>query len=134
MDDSVRSVFDSYPDKYRRPLLQIRELIYSIASKIPEVGGLEESLKWGQPSYSTVKKIGSPIRLDRFGADKIAIFFNCQTSLVSNFIRLFGDKLDFSNNRAIVINPNEKLTIDELSFCIDKALTYHLNKSNKVFL
>lgn len=47
MDTCVENVFNSYPVEYREPLMQIRELIYNVASKIPEVGELEESLKWG---------------------------------------------------------------------------------------
>lgn len=129
MDTSVINVFNSYPVEYREPLLQIRELIYSVASKIPEVGELEECLKWGQPTYSTVKKkTGSPIRLDRFDKDKIAIFFHCQTKLVSNFRTLFHSSLEFSENRAIVLDPNESLPTNELALCIEMALTYHLNK------
>lgn len=104
MNASVENVFMNYPVEYREPLLQIRELIYSVASKIPEVGELEESLKWGQPTYSTVKtKAGSPIRLDRFGEDKIGIFFHCQTSLVDSFRILFHSNLEFSKNRAIIM-------------------------------
>lgn len=130
MDISVEKVFNSYPVEYREPLMQIRELIYNVASKIPEVGELEESLKWGQPTYSTVKtKAGSPIRLDRFDQDKIAIFFHCQTSLVDSFRTLFHNNLEFSKNRAIVIEPNKELKTNELALCIEMALTYHLKKS-----
>lgn len=129
MDISVDKVFNSYPVEYREPLMQIRELIYNVASKIPKVGELEESLKWGQPTYSTVKtKAGSPIRLDRFGQDKIAIFFHCQTSLVDSFRTLFHSNLEFSQNRAIVIEPNKELQTNELALCIEMALTYHLKK------
>lgn len=129
MNTSVENIFNSYPAELREPLMQIRELIYYVASKIPEVGELEESLKWGQPTYSTVKtKAGSPIRLDRFGEDKIAIFFHCQTSLVESFKTLFNNNLEFYKNRAIVIDPNKELQTKELSLCIEMALTYHLSK------
>jgi len=129
MSISVENVFNNYPVEYREPLMQIRELIYDIASKNPEIGELEESLKWGQPTYSTVQtKAGSPIRLDRFGEDKIAIFFHCQTSLVESFRTMFQGNLEFSKNRAIVIDPNKELQTNELALCIEMALTYHLKK------
>lgn len=129
MDIRAENVFNSYPVEYREPLMQIRELIYNVANKIPEVGELEESLKWGQPTYSTVEtKAGSPIRLDRFGEDKIAIFFHCQTELVHRFRTLFHSNLEFSKNRAIVIDPNKELQANELALCIEMALTYHLKK------
>lgn len=129
MNVNVQNMFKSYPVEYREPLLKIRKLIYSVASKNPEVGELEESLKWGQPTYSTVKtKSGSPIRLDRFEEDKIAIFLHCQTSLVESFRTLLHDKLKFSKNRAIVIDPKKEIQTNELAVCIEMALTYHLKK------
>ena len=132
MEDSVYDVFNNYPTEYRDTLFIIRKLIYDIARNIPEVGAIEESLKWGQPTYSTIEtKTGTPIRLDRFGADKIAIFFHCQTTLISDFRTLFSSKLEFSKNRAIVLDFNKELPIDELSLCIEMALTYHLKKKDK---
>lgn len=129
MNATVESVFNSYPLAYRTPLLELRGLIYAVAGQLPQVGALEESLKWGQPTYTTIKtKAGSPIRLDRFGEDKIALFFHCQTSLVESFKTLFHGTLAFSKNRAIVIDPHKELPINELSFCIERALTYHLKK------
>lgn len=128
MEENVKNLFESYPDFCREPLLQLRELIYKVASEIPQVGGLKESLKWGQPSYSTIKRAGSPIRLDRFGEDKIALYFHCQISLVDSFRTLFHSNLEFSDNRAIIIDPNKELPINELALCIEMALTYHLKK------
>ncbi|MFV0393983.1 MAG: DUF1801 domain-containing protein [Coprobacillaceae bacterium] len=129
MNIEVENVFNSYPIEYREPLLKIRELIYTIASKIPEIGKLDESLKWGQPTYSTLEtKSGSPIRIDRFEEDKIAIFFHCQTSLVESFRTLFRDTLEFSKNRAIVIDPNKEMKMNELAICIELALTYRLKR------
>lgn len=129
MENSINTVFNNYPVEYRDKLLEIRKLIYDIASDIPEVGTIEESLKWGQPTYSTTKtKAGTPIRLDKFEEGKVAIFFHCQTTLISNFRSLFGSKLEFSKNRAIVLECNKELPTDELSLCIQMALTYHLKK------
>lgn len=126
MDVNVANVFEQYPKEYRKPLLQIRELIFNTAAGLTNVGALEESLKWQQPSYATrISKSGSPIRLDRFGPEKIAIFFHCQTTLVEEFRALFSDVFEFSKNRAIVLDPAAELPIKELTFCIEQALTYH---------
>ncbi|WP_207695210.1 hypothetical protein DOK67_0001251 [Enterococcus sp. DIV0212c] len=125
-DVSVATVFEHYPEEYRKPLLAVRELIFDTASHVTVVGELEESLKWNQPSYATkVSKSGSPIRIDRFGTDKIAIFFHCQTTLVEEFRALFSDVFEFSKNRAIVLDPKAELPTNELTFCIERALTYH---------
>ena len=132
MDSSAESAFNDYPLEYRKPLLQLRELVYAVAAKLPEVGALEESLKWGQPTYTTIEtKSGSPMRIDRFGEDRIAIFFHCQTSLVGTFRTMFPDTLEFSQNRAIVLDPHKELPANELSLCIEMALTYHLKKKDK---
>ncbi|MBM7687426.1 hypothetical protein BCR24_11980 [Enterococcus ureilyticus] len=126
IDSNVANVFEGYPERYRQPLLQIRELIFSTAASLNAVGEVEESLKWNQPSYATtITKSGSPIRIDRFGAEKIALFFHCQTTLVEEFRALFGEGLEFSKNRAIVLDPDKELPINELAFCIEQALMYH---------
>ncbi|EOL50520.1 DUF1801 domain-containing protein [Enterococcus caccae] len=126
VDINVANVFEQYPMDYRQPLLQIRELIFNTAAGLIIVGELEESLKWNQPSYATkFSKSGSPIRIDRFGDKKIALFFHCQTTLVEEFRALFSDAFEFSKNRAIVLDPAEELPINELRFCIEQALTYH---------
>lgn len=70
-------------------------------------------------------KGASPIRIDRFEEDKIAVFFHCQTNLIETFRGMFPDILEFSKNRAIVLDPTEPLPLKELSFCIRMALTYY---------
>lgn len=70
-------------------------------------------------------KGASPIRIDRFGEDKVALFFHCQITLLENFKGMFPVIFDFSNNRAIVLDPKNQLPVKERSFCIQMALTYH---------
>ncbi len=60
----VAAIFNSYPQKIRDKLMILRLLILETASTIEGVGELEETLKWGEPSYLTPKtKSGSTIRL-----------------------------------------------------------------------
>ncbi|AKJ42330.1 Domain of uncharacterised function (DU1801) [Pragia fontium] len=128
--NDVQAVFDAYPEKYRRPLLAIRDLIFDVASKTEGVGRITETLKWSQPSYLTQETgSGTTIRLDRFGESHIAFFVHCQTTLVDSFRGLFQD-LDYSNNRAIIFDPEADLPMDELAICIAMSLTYKLNKKN----
>lgn len=130
MEKIIVDRFEQFPVEYRIPLLQIRELIFATAAEIDGVGELEESLKWNQPSYATkVSKSGSPIRIDRFGDEKIALFFHCQTTLIEEFRALLKDRLEFSGNRAIVLDTNEELPVKELRYCIQRALTYHKKTS-----
>lgn len=123
---NVAITFERYPERFQKPLLELRALIFETAASISAVGELEESLKWSQPSYATkASKSGSPIRIDRFGDEKIALYFHCQTTLVEEFRALFSEVFEFSKNRAIVLDPDKELPKKELAFCIEQALTYH---------
>jgi hypothetical protein len=119
----VDDTFMEYPLLYRKRLLELRELIFDTGERIDKTNKIEESLKWGQPSYTC--KGASPVRIDRFEKDKIAMFFHCQTTLVETFRKLFANDLMFSKNRAIVLDPKKELPVEELKICIEMALTYH---------
>lgn len=127
----VAAVFESYPSAIKQKLLFLRQLIFKVASKTEGVGVLEETLKWGQPSYLTTQsKSGSQIRIDREKANpaRYAMYFHCQTTLVDSFKELYRGKFKFVGNRSIVFNMTDKVPIEELSNCISMALTYYLNK------
>ncbi|MBD2810315.1 DUF1801 domain-containing protein [Xenorhabdus sp. Vera] len=126
--NEVQSVFNHYPKLYQMRLLMIRELIFDVASKTQGVGLITEDLKWGQPSYLTLETgSGTTIRLDRFGDSHVAIFVHCQTTLVDTFRTLFPE-LTYSKNRAIVLDPEADLPINELRICIEMTLTYKLRE------
>ena len=123
----VAAAFSSYPTRVRAKLLALRRLILDTASTTDGVGPLEETLKWGQPSYLTSEsKSGSTIRIDRVkGADgQVAIFFHCQTNLVETFRALYPE-LRYSGNRAILLDAKAKLPKAALRHCVALALTYH---------
>lgn len=123
-DPNVKRKFEGYSPKNRKALLEIRQLIFDIGRELSPNENIVENLKWNQPSY-TAKK-GTPIRLDTFDNDKIAMFFHCQTHLIEQFREMFQDDLVFSKNRAIVIDPVLPLPIEDLRVCIQMGLTYHL--------
>ena len=127
----VAAVFDSYPTDVRKPLLRLRQLILETAASTDGVGALEETLKWGQPSYLTAKpKTGSTIRIDRVKGreGKYALYVHCQTNLVSTFREIYPDSFSYEGNRGIVFDAGDSLPEDELRHCISLALTYHLRK------
>ena len=124
----VLSVIEGYPDKIRDRLLEIRELVYQVANEREEIGPLTETLKWSQPSFLTeVSGSGTTVRIDRHTDNEVAIFFHCQTSLVETFRELLPE-LNYLKNRAIILNVNELLPVDEVKVCLDMALTYKLDK------
>ena len=127
----VAEIFDRYPPKIKKKLNSLRNLILHTASRTPGAGELEETLRWGQPSYiSTKSKTGSTIRIDRvkLSENEFAMYFHCRTNLIETFRKLYPDDFKFLGNRAIVFNEKDKIPIKKLSHYIQLALTYHVNK------
>ena len=127
----VAAVFQRYPKAIKTKLMFLRQLIFEVASTTSGVGELEETLKWGQPSYLTTQtKSGSLIRIDQIKSQegKYALYFHCQTTLVDSFKEIYRDVFEFGDNRSIIFSVQDKVPVEALSHCIAMALTYHLNK------
>jgi len=124
----VAAVFEHYPINIQKKLHALRQLILETASEAAEVDSVEETLKWGEPSY--IAKAGSTIRMGwkKQNPDQYALYFNCQTKLVETFREIYRDKFIFEGNRAIVFNEKDDILADELKQCILSALTYHTRK------
>ena len=121
----VKDIFDNYPKSVQKQLLHLRELVLSVASEIDGLEKIEETLKWGEPSYLT--KYGSTVRMDwkEKNPEQFAVYFKCTSSLVPTFKTIYKDKFKFEGNRAIVFKLNDKIPETELKHCISIALTYH---------
>jgi len=129
-DPAVTAVFDACPRPVKSKLLALRRLIFATAKSTAGVGALEEALKWGQVSYLTSEtRSGSTIRIDRVksAASQYAIYFHCQTDLVSTFRELYPE-LNYGGNRSILLDAADELPEEALRHCVALALTYHLNK------
>ncbi len=130
----VAAVFESYPKEIRTKLMFLRELILETAASIEAVGEIEETLKWGEPSYLTPKtKSGSTVRIDwkKAQAKQYAMYFKCTANLVVAFREKYPKKFKYEKNRAIVFNMDDEIPVKELKTCIALALTYHRNKNLK---
>jgi len=133
-DPAVAAVFEAYSTGLKSRLLELRRLILETAANTQGVGSVQETLKWGQPSYLTPETgSGSTIRIDKLksGDGRYAMFFNCQTTLVDTFRELYRNDLAFEGNRAIVFDGGATIPEEALRHCIALALTYHLNKRRK---
>jgi len=126
----VMEVYNGYPQKWREKTLHIRQLVLDVATELKEVATLEETLKWGEPSYLT--GTGSTIRIAwlRSKPEQYGIYFNCRTKLVDTFQELFGDTLVYEGNRAIIFKYDDLIPEKELRECVKLSLTYHLRKNN----
>ncbi|MGB3934405.1 MAG: DUF1801 domain-containing protein [Burkholderiales bacterium] len=127
----VAAVFETYPKEIKSKLIFLRQLILDVASRTNGVGELEETLKWGQPSYLTTQtQSGSLVRIDQIKSQegRYAMYFHCQTTLVDSFKEMYRGQFEFGGNRSIIFNVKDKVPVKELSHCVSMALTYHLNK------
>jgi hypothetical protein len=129
MEDNpqVLALLKSYPDNIRNALLGLRRLILETAAGNDRIGDLQETLKWGQPSYLTVRpKTGTTIRIDRDTSAEgdIALYVNCRTSLVSEWRGLFPH-LTFGGDRSVHFRLEAPLPEAPLRQMITMALTYH---------
>ena len=118
-------VFENYPDSVRSQMEKLRELVLDAASEVDGLENLEETLKWGEPSYLT--KHGSTVRVDWKvkKPDQYAMYFKCTSKLVPTFKKLYQDTFTFEGDRAIIFKLDEKIPKNELKHCIKLALTYH---------
>lgn len=124
-DPEVESVFTKYPELVRNKLLHLRKLILDAANEIEEIQQIEETLKWGEPSY-LVKK-GSTIRIDwkEKKPNQYAIYFKCTSRLVPTFKMIYNSLFKYEGNRAIIFQMNDMIPEAELKRCISVGLTYH---------
>ena len=124
----VSAVFETYPPEIRKRAMRLRRLVLDTAAELAEVGEVEETLKWGEPSYVTLT--GSTIRLGWKASrpDEFKLLFHCGTKLVDTFKELYHDALEFEGNRAIVLHEAANLPVPPLRHCISLALTYHRRK------
>ncbi|HRP57204.1 DUF1801 domain-containing protein [Agriterribacter sp.] len=106
-------------------MLFLRELVIETAEETEGLKELEETLKWGGPSFVT--KNGSTLRMDwkTKSPDQYAMYFQCTSRLVETFRLVFDDKFQFEGNRAIVFQLNQKIPVNELKECIKASLSYH---------
>lgn len=132
MPAPVAEVFARFPEPIRARLLQIREMIFTVADETGGVGPLTETLKWGEPAYLTEKSgSGTTIRLgiSKAAPEDCAVFVNCKTNLIETFRAHFADNFAFEGQRALIIPANDTLRREPLALCLQAALTYHRQKT-----
>lgn len=125
----VVSKFNSYPKDIKPKLEYLRKLVLETASENESILEIEETLKWGEPSY-LVKK-GSTIRMDWKAKtpNQYAMYFKCTSKLVATFKEVYSDTFNYEKNRAIVFDIEDKVPKKELKACINSALNYHKRKN-----
>lgn len=120
----------SYPDFVRGKMQFLRELVLETAIEIPEITNLEETLKWGEPSFLT--RTGSTLRMDwkKKAPEQYHMYFKCTSRLVETFKLVFGDLFTYEKNRAIIFQLEQEIPVLELKKCIKATLIYHKVKND----
>ena len=126
----VAEVIAAYPEQIQTKLYYLRKLVLEAAAELDLIEELEETLKWGEPSYLAPK--GSTIRMDwkKKTPDQYALYFKCTSKLVGAFRELYSDVFEFDKNRAIVFQLEDKVSAKELKECIKMGLVYHTIKQD----
>lgn len=121
----VDEKFNSYPKEIVPKMEFLRNLIIETATENEMIQEIEETLKWGEPSYLTKK--GSTLRIDwkPKKPSQYAMYFKCTSKLVPTFKEVFGDTFNYETTRAIVFGLDEKVPVKEIKECIEMSLTYH---------
>lgn len=125
----MENIFLGYAEPLRSTLLEIREMIFTqaVLFNIP----ITETIHWWQPSYIPVaKNTGKTIRIDKFGDTQVALFFNCNTTIVQDIKNRFADQVQCSKNRAIVLDAGQVLPSEILQYAIQSGLSYFKQKKN----
>ncbi|PIF06299.1 MAG: hypothetical protein CSA36_02085 [Draconibacterium sp.] len=122
--------FTTYPDFVRDKLKRLRALVIETAKEIPEITSLEETLKWGEPSFLT--KTGSTLRMDwkKKTPNQYQMYFQCSSRLVETFKLVFGALFEYEKNRAIIFQLDQEIPVAELKKCIKAALMYRKVKDD----
>ncbi|WP_108805435.1 DUF1801 domain-containing protein [Aquimarina sp. Aq107] len=121
----IASVYEKYPDLVKDKIMELRNLIIETAKEIEDIQSIEETLKWGEPSF-LVKK-GSTIRINwkKSTPNQYGMYFQCTSKLITTFRVLYKDTFQFEGNRAIIFPMTCDIPKKQLKNCITAALNYH---------
>lgn len=128
IDPRVDEKFASYPPHILPKMKKLRELIVQVANETESVTAIEETLKWGEPSYLTKK--GSTLRMDwkEKNPEQYALYFKCTSKLIPTIKEVYGTQFNYETTRAIVFGLEDDYSEKDIKECIRLALEYHLLK------
>jgi hypothetical protein len=127
-DKKAVQKFKSYPDAIKKKMADLRSLILEVARETAAIDTIEETLKWGEPSYITKK--GTTLRIDwkEKSPNQYAMYFQCTSRMIPTIKALYRDTFKYETTRAILFDLEAPLPILPLKDCINMALTYHAVK------
>lgn len=125
----IAAIFGAQDSQAREGLLALRDLIFDVADDLPQIGKIQETLRWGQPAYLTPEtKSGTTLRLGIPKSGGFAMFVHCQTTLISDYKAAFPNVTNTEGNRAILFTAASEIDPNRQKWLIRQALTYHLKQ------
>jgi len=127
--DETLATLSALPDIAQANLQAMRALIFEVGED-DQIGGVEECLKWNQPSYQPRKaKVGTAIRLGYDEKNEQCLLYgHCQSTLIDQWRERYSDTFTFLGNRALMFSVHDEVPSEALAECIWLALTYHKRK------
>ncbi len=123
----IRAKIEQAPHDAQKGLWVLRDLILATGAALPEVGRIEECLKWGQVSFTTPEtKSGSTLRIGVPKSGGFALYAHCQTNIIAHYQAAFPNLERIEANRAVMFDDTAQIEPDRLRILIAHALRYHL--------
>jgi hypothetical protein len=132
----VEAIFDGYPPAVRPAMEALRGLILGVAAGLPEVGPLEESLKWGEPAFRPRRRrTGTTLRIDwkARAPGQLSLYVPCTTPLIGIFTGLHPEVFRAEGKRGLHLDRAQPLPRAALEQCVALALTYHRRDQSPVW-
>jgi hypothetical protein len=106
---------------------KLRELIFTAAAEQAIIGPLEESIKWGEASFTPIRKnVGSSVRIQPRKNGDVALMFICTTGLVERCAENYPGVFKTEGKRALVFARDKAIPEAETKHAIAMALTHKL--------
>ncbi|UPH71592.1 DUF1801 domain-containing protein [Abyssibius alkaniclasticus] len=127
---AIQAAYDALPPEGQTRALALRALVLETAQAMPELGGLDECLKWGQPAYLPRKpRIGTTLRIGASPSHAL-LYVPCTTTLVTVWREVFSG-VEFIDNRAAGFAHAAALPKAIIARMVLDALRYHLDRRAK---
>lgn len=119
-----------WSDPARSTLWSLRILFHDVAAAA-DIGRLDETLKWGQPSWRPVKpRMGSTLRMawDATQPDQLSLFVDCKTDLAARMRDLYPQLPLNDGQRQLGIDLTQPLPEQALRHLAEMTFGYHRAK------
>ena len=107
-----------------------REMFHTIAAQAG-IGTLDETLKWGQPSWRPIKpRTGATLRMDwdADSPDRLSFYVDCKTDLAARMRDIYPDLPLNDGQRHLAIDIRAPLPEQAVSHLAEMTFSYHRAK------